>query len=198
MEPKDFPLQPLGEQELRLVSMADTQRERAREATRSNVDGAEGLYESALAFFEAARQTGQTRDYMIAQLDRIAAKEAAQVSNPHRWPIPHLLNLSQIQRDIAISQDNAQTFPQWGVEGYTGTSDTDAHVRISRSAHGNDELILTFTEGPNADKPPTKRHSVNLQAAQWEALMALGRRVLAGEPIPYDQAGNYRAVVTDE
>ena len=214
MKPTDFPIERLNGVEAVLIGQADAQRSRARRASVGRVELepytghaetvdqptgplAAGYYESALAYYEAARQIRQATNDIIADLDRAAANEAQPV---HPWPIPHLYNLTDVHRDPEHrrSEDTDQRYPRWGVIAEGGGQETA--ITVQRSGFGHLFFRATSETLPNLDtgeataasSPRYSEVTFCLDYHDWDALVALVERIRAGKSIPYDQAGNIR------
>lgn len=94
MTPEDFPMERLSQLEGVLIGQADAQRERARIATKqgpglsswqeslSAAGSSTGFYESALAYYEAARQLHLAAQDIVRELAARAAAEQPQEDRP--------------------------------------------------------------------------------------------------------------------
>jgi hypothetical protein len=194
----------LSQLEGTLIGQADAQRERARIATNQGpapsdhqgllaaAGSPHGFYESALSYYEAARQVDQAaRDIL-----RALAKRAAAEHHPgHPWPIPALEYLTDTHRDTNEdhTREFRERFPRWGISsGQDGFVSVDA-LTIAPASVTVGGLLVRMTTGSTAETtPPDRVLYMHASWEQWDALVMLADRIRAGEPIPYDDDGNTR------
>lgn len=205
MKPQDFPVNHMMNVECALIAQADANRTRAREAAERLETGEPpnsnrpmfsggtpiGYYESALAYYEAARQVNGATSRVVADLDRAAAKEAQRAQDLHAWPITHLENLSTTHRDPGVESGR---HPRWGASD-VGQGDQEQYLALMPSSADPEDLLLVLTRGEhgNGHKEPTSTILFTVDATRWRALNALAERIFAGRPVPYGLAGNYHA-----
>lgn len=181
MKPTDFPIHQLAELESNLTAQAFDQLGKAREAlSGASGDLATACYESSLAYLEASRQASRRRDNVIAELDRAAAREAADAgSEPaHPWPIDGL------QGNIGT-----ELHPRWAVEAYTGSPETVGQVSLEPATTGDGDMILRIAVLPDWESENGAVLSVRIDRRDWRALAALAARIDAGQPIPHNEDG---------
>lgn len=211
MKPTDFPIERLAELENTFIGMADAQRQRARvNAVQPDGDPIvphpsdpvaipgtpDGFYESALAYYEAARAVKIASDEMIRTLARIGAAEDALVEQEkHPWPLPHLVNLTEACPDsqaVPMPGGYSERFPKWGLANEQPFGPDVETVTVFPAAQVAGGFFLRIAQGPDLDSPAVQSCASRIDYDQWDALVALVARMRAGKPIPYDEAGNFR------
>lgn len=205
MQPQDFPVEYLSNLEGTLIGTADVQRDRARAATLEGADAPKGdhrnipghpigFYESALAYYESARQVTQATHAIVKDLaDKAAAEQDQATDESHPWPLEHTTNQALVHPDSYSVPNKDKRFPRWGIEGYTGDPDTETYVSLCPAANSDDgDIILRISTGVTgrSKQPATTEQTVRISQAQWAALELLAARIRAGQPIPYDDEGH--------
>lgn len=198
LTPADIPVEQFADMPRSLREQAERIAQSARDRLEKvDTDGAVARYEAALARYQIAAELDGKLQRVVAKIAETHA-ERTRDEVEHRWPIPHLENFRYLEASPSgvfneAEQRRAQLYPKWGIEAENGEVLT---VMPDARPTGRGDILLTVTQDGRGAGPSQELVTVNIQAHQLDALMALAARIRDGQPIPYDTDGNVRMEVS--
>lgn len=196
LTPDDVPVETLARLADTYRTQAEAIAQNARDRlTQNDTVGAVARYEAALARYQMAASLEQRVNTLAATLASVHAQRAPR---PHRWPIEHLENVTEVYRDgPPMSEQFNQRHPRWGTEVDGGSANQQTYVSITPAVetipglHGRGPVMLHITQGRagHPESAPHQSFSAWLSGEQWEALNELAQRIGDRVSVPYNEDG---------